>query len=137
MRLLIAMVQAPIIVGIGSGIRREGVGSLCSPPVVVLGAISFIAIGYVVASFVRTEEAANGVTGGPVPDDVPLGGVLPDRFMPASCRSGLLPLTYLGDALRQVMVNGAAFAPLPVASRSSAAGSSSVSRYRPATSAGQ
>ena len=41
-----------------------------------------------------------------------------------------LPLTYLSDALRQVMVNGTAFSPLWSASRSWSAGRSSASGSR-------
>ena len=80
--------------------------------------MAFLALGYVIASFAKTEDAANGMTSDdPVPDDVPVGRVLPDRrrcrqFLQVVAR--LIPLTYLADALRQVMVGGAAFAPLCV-----------------------
>ncbi len=78
--------------------------------------MTFLALGYVIASFAKTEESANGMTSvDPVPDDVPVGDVLPDRpDARSSCRAspGSSRLTYLADALRQVMVGGAPFAPL-------------------------
>ena len=46
-----------------------------------------------------------------------LSGIFfPIAFMPAWLQpvAAFLPLTYLGDALRQVMVGGAAYAPLCV-----------------------
>ena len=52
---------------------------------------------------------------GPVPADVPVRDVLPDRRRcPTRSRPspGRCPLTYLGDGLRQVMVDGTPFAPL-------------------------
>ena len=57
--------------------------------------MTFIALGYVIASFAKTEDSANGMTSiDPVPDDVPVGHVLPDRRdarrscrpSPGSCR---------------------------------------------------
>ena len=63
-RLLIAAAQTAIIVGIGVavlGVEIVGNWALIAG-FVVLGALSFTAIGYVIASFARTEEAANGMT---------------------------------------------------------------------------
>ena len=65
MRLLIALVQAVIIVG---GRRRSSSASrspaACSLTAVfvVLGAVTFLALGYVIASFATTEDSANGMT---------------------------------------------------------------------------
>ena len=91
MRLLIALVQSVIIVGVGVAAlrRRDRRARSCSTVVfVVLGAVAFLALGYVIASFAKTEDAANGMTSvDPVPDDVPVGHVLPDRRRcPTSCR---------------------------------------------------
>jgi ABC-2 type transport system permease protein len=84
---------------------------------VVLGSLTFIAIGYVIASFTPTEEAANGVTQVIQLPMLFLSGI----FFPIATMGDLLqsvarllPLTYLGDALRQVMVDGTPFAPLAV-----------------------
>ena len=64
MRLLIAMVQAIIIVAVGTlffGV--EIVGSLLlTAGFVALGAVAFLSLGYVIASFAKTEDAANGMT---------------------------------------------------------------------------
>jgi ABC-2 type transport system permease protein len=117
MRLLIGLVQTVIIVGVGAamfGVQIAGnlalVGAL-----VVLGTLAFIALGYVIASFAATEDAANGMTS---VVQFPLmflsGTFFPIDAMPDFLRAiaRVLPLTYLSDALRQTMVGGAAFAPL-------------------------
>ena len=64
MRLLIALIQAIIIVGVGSLLFGvEIVGSLILVAAfVALGAMAFLALGYVIASFAKTEDAANGMT---------------------------------------------------------------------------
>ena len=77
--------------------------------------MAFLALGYVIASFAKTEDAANGMTSIIQFPMMFLSGTffpidqMPD-FLQAIAR--LIPLTYLADALRQVMVGGAAFAPL-------------------------
>jgi ABC-2 type transport system permease protein len=117
MRLLIAVVQTLVIVGVGAlafGVRIAGnivlVGAL-----VVLGSLAFIALGYVIASFAKTEDAANGMTS---VVQFPLmflsGTFFPIEAMPEFLRgvARVMPLTYLSDGLRQTMVGGAAFMPL-------------------------
>jgi ABC-2 type transport system permease protein len=117
MRLLIALVQTVIIVGVGSvffGVQISG-SLLLAAGFVALGAVSFLALGYVLASFTRTEEAANGMTQVIQFPMMFLSGVFfPIEAMPQFLQSiaRLIPLTYLADALRQVMVGGTAFAPL-------------------------
>ncbi|MEX1170771.1 MAG: ABC transporter permease, partial [Chloroflexota bacterium] len=64
MRLLIAMIQAVIIVAVGVivfSVEITGPFGL-SVVFVALGAVAFLALGYVVASFASTEDAANGMT---------------------------------------------------------------------------
>ncbi len=118
-RLLIAAVQTVLILGIGSavlGVQIAGNWALIVI-VVALGAVTFVSIGYVIASFARTEEAANGMTSVVQFPLMFLSGIFfPIELMPQWLRgvATFMPLTYLGDALRQVMVNGAPFAPLPV-----------------------
>ena len=117
MRLLIAIVQTVIIVGVGAamfGVEVAGnlvlIGAL-----VVLGSLAFIALGYVIASFAKTEELANGMTS---VVQFPLmflsGTFFPIEAMPEVLKvvARAMPLTYLSDALRQTMVGGAAFNPL-------------------------
>src|SRR6187397_3124574 len=64
MRLLIALVQTVIIVGVGVAIFGvEITGSiLLTAFFVVLGSVTFLALGYVIASFASTEDSANGMT---------------------------------------------------------------------------
>jgi ABC-2 type transport system permease protein len=119
LRLIIGLVQAILIIGIGVAVFGVTVlGNLAlMAGIVVLGALAFISIGYVVASFARTEESANGIVQVIQFPMMFLSGVFfPLELMPNLLRpvAVVLPLTYLGDALRQVMVGGSAFAPLAV-----------------------
>ena len=119
MRLLIALVQTIIIVGVGViffGVEITGPWAM-SAMFVSLGAIAFLALGYVIASFTKTEDAANGLTSVvQFPMMFLSGTFFPIEQMPPFLQSiaRLIPLTYLADALRQVMVGGTAFAPLAV-----------------------
>ena len=118
-RLLIAAVQTVLILGIGMqllGVRLSG-DVLEMGAFVGLGALTFISLGYVIASFARTEEAANGMTSIVQFPLMFLSGIFfPLEIMPDWLRgvATFMPLTYLGDALRQTMVGGAPFVPLPV-----------------------
>jgi ABC-2 type transport system permease protein len=119
MRLLIALVQTFIIVGVGvAAFHVEITGSLLlALAFVALGAMAFLALGYVIASFAKTEESANGMTSVvQFPMMFLSGTFFPIAAMPDFLQTiaRLIPLTYLADALRQVMVGGAAFAPLYV-----------------------
>src|SRR3954451_10428245 len=119
MRLLIALVQTVIIVGVGvAAFNVEITGSLLlAMAFVALGAMAFLALGYVIASFAKTEDAANGMTSVvQFPMMFLSGTFFPIASMPDFLQTiaRLIPLTYLADALRQVMVGGAAFAPLYV-----------------------
>jgi ABC-2 type transport system permease protein len=117
MRLLIAIAQTVIIVAVGAlafGVQLSG-NIVLLAALVVLGSMAFIALGYVIASFASTEDAANGMTS---VVQFPLmflsGTFFPIDTMPDVLRTVALamPLTYLSDALRQVMVDGTPFAPL-------------------------
>jgi len=117
MRLLIAVVQTVIIVSVGSSLYGvEVIGSwFLIGALILLGALAFIALGYVIASFAKTEESANGMTS---VVQFPLmflsGTFFPIDAMPDALKTiaRALPLTYLGDGLRQLMVQGTPFAPL-------------------------
>ena len=117
MRLLIAIVQSVIILGVGIaffGVELSGPFPF-SIVFIVLGAVSFLALGYVIASFASTEDAANGMTSViQFPMMFLSGTFFPIDQMPDVLQTvaRVIPLTYLADALRQVMVGGAAFAPL-------------------------
>jgi ABC-2 type transport system permease protein len=118
-RLVIAATQTILIVGIGVrflGVEITG-GWLAIGGLVAIGALTFVSIGYVIASFARTEEAASGMTSIVQFPLMFLSGIFfPLEIMPDWLRSvaTFMPLTYLGDALRQVMVGGAPFVPLGV-----------------------
>jgi ABC-2 type transport system permease protein len=117
MRLIVGLAQTTIIVGIGAVVFDVKItGSLIAVAgVALLGAVTFISLGYVVASFAKTEDSANGMVSA---IQFPLmflsGTFFPIDVMPDALKgvARFLPLTYLSDAMRQVMVNGAAFAPL-------------------------
>jgi ABC-2 type transport system permease protein len=117
MRLCIAAVQTVLIMSLGLlvfGVEVTG-NLVLTIAFVALGAVTFIAIGYVIASFARTEEAANGMTSIVQFPLMFLSGIFfPLAFMPDWLRgvATVMPLTYLGDALRQTMVGGTPFVPL-------------------------
>jgi ABC-2 type transport system permease protein len=118
-RLVIAAAQTVLILGIGFVLLDvEIIGNwLAIAAFVALGALTFVSIGYVIASFARTEEAANGITSVVQFPLMFLSGIFfPLEIMPDWLRgvATFMPLTYLGDALRQTMVGGSAFAPLGV-----------------------
>lgn len=119
MRLLIALVQTGLILGIGIGalgVKVQGTWPLIIG-IILLGALTFIALGYVIASFARSEEAANGITQVVQVPMMFLSGIFfPIALMPDWMKgiATILPLTYLGDALRQTMVGGSPFVPLAV-----------------------
>jgi ABC-2 type transport system permease protein len=117
MRLIIAIVQTVIIVGVGSAVFGVQIAGnwLLIGLLVVLGSLAFIALGYVIASFATSEESANGMTS---VVQFPLmflsGTFFPIAAMPDALQTvaRAMPLTYLGDALRQVMVDGTPFSTL-------------------------
>ena len=116
-RLIIAALQTILILGIGVSMLGVQVGGnwLVVAGFVALGALTFTSIGYVIASFARTEEAANGMTSVVQFPLMFLSGIFfPLEIMPDWLRgvATFMPLTYLGDALRQTMVGGTPFVPL-------------------------
>ncbi len=117
-RLLIALVQTVIIISIGAVLFGVSVlEPLAVAALVVLGAVTFVSIGYVIASWARTEDSANTLASVVQFPLMFLSGIFfPIAFMPQWLQpvAAFLPLTYLGDALRQTMVGGAAYAPLYV-----------------------
>jgi ABC-2 type transport system permease protein len=119
LRLVVAAVDAVLILGIGVAVFNvQIVGNfLVIGGLVFLGAGAFLALGFMLASFLKTEEQATGVVQVVQMPLMFLSGIFfPFDFMPSFLRTvaRFLPLTYLGDALRQVMVNGTQIAPLGV-----------------------
>lgn len=116
-RLLVGVIQTVLILGIGIVVFH--VQLLGNPlelaGLVLLGTATFLSIGYVLASFARTEETANGLTQVVQMPMMFLSGIFfPFEILPDFLRTiaRFIPLTYLGDAMRQVMVSGTPFAPL-------------------------
>ena len=119
MRLAIALLQTLAILGIGAVLFSVVIiGSpFVAAGLIVLGALTFLSIGYLIASYARTEEAANALASVVQFPLMFLSGIFfPINFMPGWLQpiAAFLPLTYLGDALRQVMVGGSAYAPLHI-----------------------
>jgi ABC-2 type transport system permease protein len=117
MRMLIALVQFVLIVGVGVlAFDVQIVGSLIGmAALAILGSLAFTATGYVIATLAKTEDAANGMTSAvQFPMMFLSGTFFPIALMPQALQTvaRFLPLTYLSDALRQVMVGGVAYAPL-------------------------
>jgi ABC-2 type transport system permease protein len=85
--------------------------------IVILGAFAFTSLGYLIAAFVKTEEAA-----GPVINVITMpmmflsGTFFEVTSMPSFIQPvvKILPLTYLNDALRQIMVAGTPLHPMVI-----------------------
>jgi ABC-2 type transport system permease protein len=119
LRLMVAIVDAVVILGIGMVVFKvEIVGNLAAVAgLVLLGAGAFLALGFMLASFLKTEDQATGVVQVVQIPMMFLSGIFFSfDFLPGFLQSvaRLLPLTYLADAFRQVMVNGTQIAPLGV-----------------------
>ncbi len=116
-RLMVSLVQAGLILAVGASVFHVAlVGERAlMAAVVILGALTFISLGYMIASFVRSVEAGNAILQILNFPMMFLSGVFwPVEWMPGVLRPVIyaLPLTYLGDALRQVMVNATPLVPL-------------------------
>ncbi|MCL5039862.1 MAG: ABC transporter permease, partial [Firmicutes bacterium] len=112
-RLLMSLFQALSIVVIGHLVFKVTiVGNwLAVAGIVLLGAATFTSLGYMLVSFAKTEESGQGLIQVVQFPMMFLSGIFfPPGFMPAFLRPVVkaIPLTYLADALRQVMVG---FAP--------------------------
>lgn len=119
LRLMVAAVDTVLILGVGMFVFNVQITGnvFAMAGFVFLGAGAFLALGFALAAFLKTEEQANGVVQVVQMPLMFLSGIFfPFDFMPDFLRNiaRLLPLTYLGDALRQVMVNGTQVAPIGV-----------------------
>jgi ABC-2 type transport system permease protein len=111
LRLTIALVQTGLILALSVWAFKVQIqGSILAVlGLVVLGAIAFISLGYLIAAISKTVDAANGITSAVNFPMMFLSGIffplaaLP-TFLAPFVRA--LPLTYLGDALHQVMTGG-------------------------------
>jgi ABC-2 type transport system permease protein len=110
-RLIIAIVQVLILLGVGLAFGVQLVGSiLVVLALAVVGSIVFLAMGFGVAGWAKNENQA-----APVANLISLpmmflsGSFFPREAMPEFLQqvTRFLPLTYLNDALRAVINDGA------------------------------
>lgn len=112
-RLVMALVQTLLIVLIGQllfGVRMVGSWPTLIG-LVLLGAATFVSLGYMVAAFTHSEDATQGLIQAiQFPMMFLSGTFFPIEIMPKFLKPfiAVMPLTYLGDILRQVMVGAAA-----------------------------
>jgi ABC-2 type transport system permease protein len=116
-RVILVLITAALIILVGRLVFDvQMIGnwfSLCG--IVLLGTLVFSSLGYLVAAFVKTEEGAipiiNVIT---FPMMFLSGTFFEVTNMPSFIEPvvKVLPLTYLGDALRQIMVDGSPLYPM-------------------------
>ena len=117
MRLTIALVQTALILALSVWVFKVQIQGniLAVVGLVILGAVVFISLGYLVAAISKTVDAANGITSAVNFPMMFLSGIFfPLAALPAFLAPAVraLPLTYLGDALHQVMTGGTPTFPL-------------------------
>ncbi len=119
LRLTIALAQTVIILGfgvIGFGVPLQG-NPLMLLGMVIVGALTFIALGYMVAAFSKNQDTASGISSLLNFPMMFLSGLFfPVEFVPGFLQPiiRIIPLTYLVDAIRQIMIGTNPLFPLPV-----------------------
>ena len=116
-RVLLALLQAAIILTLGHLVFSVPIlGSrLVLLGVLILGALTFVALGYFLAAMARTQESGIAFLQAVNFPMMFLSGIFwPVEWMPGFLKPVVwaLPLTYLGDALRQTMVQASPLVPL-------------------------
>jgi len=111
-QLVVAVVQTTVLLALGRLLFDLQIdGNLINVYVVVIiGSLAFLSLGFVISSFARNQEAADALANAIVFPMLFLSGVFfPIDAAPAWLRpiTMLLPLRYLVDAMRDVMVRGA------------------------------
>ncbi|MGH2502320.1 MAG: ABC transporter permease [Ktedonobacterales bacterium] len=117
MRLTIGLVQAALIIGLSVSMFHVHIQGnyLALAGMTVLGALSFIGLGYLIAAFAKSVESASGISSAVNFPMMFLSGVFfPVAFLPAFLAPVVkaLPLTYLADGFRQISVGGTPLFPL-------------------------
>ena len=116
-RLIVALVQTSIIILIARfvfNVHMVGNWFLLAG-FVLLGTFSLISIGYFIVARARTVEAAQPIIQLVQFPMMFLSGIFfPIEILPAAMKPivNAMPLTYLGDAFRQIMVGATPFHPL-------------------------
>jgi ABC-2 type transport system permease protein len=118
-RLTIGLIQCAIILAVSiTFFNVQIVGNpVLLAGIIVLGAVMFISLGYMIAALARTVESANGISQAINFPMMFLSGIFfPLAFLPVFLTPVVraLPLTYLGDAFRQVAVGSVPQFPLMV-----------------------
>ncbi|MCF8008232.1 MAG: ABC transporter permease [Halanaerobiales bacterium] len=109
MRIVISIIQTVLIIFLGRWFFNVHIVSslLVVFGVVVIGAFTFISLGYMLITFADSMESGRGIVQIVQFPMLFLSGIFfPIDFMPKYIRPivKVLPLTYLGNALREVMV---------------------------------
>jgi ABC-2 type transport system permease protein len=110
-QVVVAVIQSMILILLGMllfDLRIDG-NLFYIIIMVTFGAVAFISLGFVVSSFARNSEAAASLSNGVTFPMLFLSGVFfPVDNAPAWLQpiTKLLPLTYLADGLRDLMVRG-------------------------------
>ena len=115
-RLLVAMGQAALIVIVARLVFHVPMlgNWLYLAGMVILGTLTFLAMGYMLSAFAKNEDTATPLVMALQFPMMFLSGIFfPVEFMPDFMRPMLnaMPLTYLGDSLRQIMVQSSALHP--------------------------
>ncbi len=117
LRLILGLIQTVIILTVGSIFFDITIVNNIFKvfAIVMLGSITFISLGYMLISFVKTAEGGNGLIQVVQFPMMFLSGIFfPHEMMPDFIQPIVkaLPLTYLGDALRTVITGLPAAYPL-------------------------
>ncbi len=108
LRLILGLIQTVIILTIGSIFFDITIANNIFKVfgIVMLGSITFISLGYMLISFVKTTDGGNGLIQVVQFPMMFLSGIFfPHQMMPDFIQPVVkaLPLTYLGDALRSII----------------------------------
>jgi ABC-2 type transport system permease protein len=115
-RLLIAVGQAALIIAVGSLVFHvHMLGNwFFLVGVILLGTLTFLSLGFLMSAFAKTEETVMPMLMVVQFPMMFLSGIFfPVDIMPDFMRPimNAMPLTYLGDSLRQIMVDASALHP--------------------------
>lgn len=114
-RLTMALVQTGVIIVIGAALFDVSIvysNILSIIGVMLLGAAMFISLGYFISGLAKTEQAVEGLVSLPNFIFMFLSGIFfPVEMMPGWIRPlvDIIPLTYLGDALRATMIDAGTY----------------------------
>ncbi|WDU79264.1 MULTISPECIES: ABC transporter permease [Lysinibacillus] len=117
-RLSLAIVQLVVIIGIGVAMDIVPTENILSIILVsVLGLCMLFSVGYLMGGLINSEEVANGISGGLLAPLLMLCGILfPLEYLPDSVVliAKFIPLTYFGDAIKQLSMDATPVAPLGI-----------------------